>query len=1029
MSLVRQARQSALKRIRGVISPKRKGLMFINKSLLLIVILSAVVAHAQVAPEQKTLSPGQPVENEIAGGELHLYQVRLTAGQFMRVVAEQKGIGVTLLFASPDGKVVEVNLTAAGGLESFSTEAAASGDHRLTVRAGGSAATAGAYQLRLEVKPAATATDRQRIAAERWMLEASELRRNGGQTAEQSIDKLQQALSVWRELGDKHWAAWCLYGIGLGNYDLSRYELAIEYNEQALAIHREVNSRAGEAQALNNLGLVLQSLGRYEMAVAHYEPALSMYRELKDRNNEGGALNNLGIVYEVTGQPEKAIEYFKDAIALHREVSDRGGEGVMLNNIGISYKNLGRYEEAIGYYEQALAISRETKDRTNQGRALNNLGIAYRDLGFHDQAIASFEQALTIQREVKNRASEARALDNLGISHERLGLYDKAISFSEQALAIRREVKDRPGLAISLNSLARAELSRGNLPAARTYVEESLMISESLRSDLLSPNSRSSFLASVQNSYRLYTELSMLQHRAEPSKGFDARAVEISERQRARSLLDLLAEANADAGPNVDPRLIGRVGTLSKQLNDKVQQLTTASGAEQVAALKQEVSSLENELERAQAAIRKINRNSTASVQPRSLTFKEMQEQLDPDTLLLEYSLGEKISYLWVVSKDSLTSYELPKEELIKKQSRQVYELLTGRSIRNGRGTFAERRSRIADADAKLPAAAAALSHMILGPAAAQLGSKRLVIVSDGALQYIPFAMLPNPAAMDEPLIVAHEVVSLPSASVLAIQRADLGSRQLAPKMLAVIADPVFDRTDIRLKSSPAASANGPTAQPERPANTRGLEHIAEASDGDGRLVIRRLPFTRQEADGLTALTPKNSSWRAINFDASRANVLRGDLAQYRYVHFATHGLLDTERPGLSALVLSTVDASGRAQDGFLRANDIYNMKLPAELVVLSACQTGLGKEVKGEGLIGLTRGFMYAGAKRVVVSLWSVNDKATADLMTRFYKGMLKDNQRPVAALRAAQIEMWKQKKWRSPYYWAAFTMQGEWR
>jgi CHAT domain-containing protein len=146
-------------------------------------------------------------------------------------------------------------------------------------------------------------------------------------------------------------------------------------------------------------------------------------------------------------------------------------------------------------------------------------------------------------------------------------------------------------------------------------------------------------------------------------------------------------------------------------------------------------------------------------------------------------------------------------------------------------------------------------------------------------------------------------------------------------------------------------------------------------------------------------------------------------------VHIATHGLLDSERPGLSSFVLSMVDAQSKPQDGFLRANDIYNLKLPAELVVLSACQTGLGKEIKGEGLVGLTRGFMYAGAARVVVSLWNVNDKATADLTTKVYEKMLKHGERPAAALRAAQVEMWQQKQWQSPYYWAAFTMQGEWQ
>ena len=179
----------------------------------------------------------------------------------------------------------------------------------------------------------------------------------------------------------------------------------------------------------------------------------------------------------------------------------------------------------------------------------------------------------------------------------------------------------------------------------------------------------------------------------------------------------------------------------------------------------------------------------------------------------------------------------------------------------------------------------------------------------------------------------------------------------------------------------------------------------------------------------ILAFVPEADSFKATGFAATRAAALNPALSQYRYLHFATHGLIDSERPGLSSLVLSLVDEAGKPQDGFLRAHEIYNLKFPAELVVLSACQTGLGKEVKGEGLMGLTRGFMYAGAARVVVSLWSVNDKATSELMTIFYRQMLKENQRPAAALRAAQIEMWKQKQWQAPYYWAAFVLQGEWR
>ncbi len=195
------------------------------------------------------------------------------------------------------------------------------------------------------------------------------------------------------------------------------------------------------------------------------------------------------------------------------------------------------------------------------------------------------------------------------------------------------------------------------------------------------------------------------------------------------------------------------------------------------------------------------------------------------------------------------------------------------------------------------------------------------------------------------------------------------------------------------------------------------------------RAGFSQLPFSRQEADAIATFIPQTKLLKATGFKANRATATSGELARYRIVHFATHGLLNSERPELSGLVLSLVDRNGAAQDGFLRMRDIYNLRLPADVVVPSACQTALGKEIKGEGLVGLTRGFMYAGATRVVASLWQVDDLATSELMKRFYRGMLIDKIRPSAALRAAQIEMMKQKRWAPPYFWAAFTIQGEWR
>jgi CHAT domain-containing protein len=965
------------------------------------------------------------------------------------------------------------------------------------VRAIGSATTSGAYQMRVEIRATATEQDRRRVIAERLSYEAVQLIRKGVEAAQQAIGKSEQALAHWRQTGDKVWEAYTLRLIGTANRMLGHYEEAIlsydqalllardvkdrfgeadalhnvaiphglmgrheksaECSELALAIWRELNSKGSQINALNNLSIAHNFMGKYDQAIFYSEQSLALLREAKNRTGMANTLNTLGTAYKYVGRYEKAVEYYEQSLALMRELKDQAYEAAVLGNIGMAYQAMGLREKNIEYQEQALGISRMLKDRAVEARALNSMGDASRELSRFEKAIGYYEQALAIHREMKMRINEGLALGNLGTTYYSMGQHTRAIEYLQQALAIVRETKSRNDESIFLYVYAKVERDRGDLTHARALIEDSLKIDESMRSDIYFQQSRATYFASVQRDDEFYIDLLMRLHQADPARRLDALAVEASERARARGLLELLTEAGSNIREGVDEVLIERERVLARQLNAKatsqVQLLSGAHTREQAEALKQEISQLENDYERAQAEIRRTSPQYAALTQPRPLKLKEIQQQLDADTLLLEYALGEERSYLWAITRDSLTSYELPKGELIKQNALQVSELLTARSTKKRGELPLERRNRIARAEANLPAAAATLSQTLLAPVATQLGNKRLVIVADGALQYIPFAMLPEPVVSGQlsvaserksarrplttdhrPLIVGHEVVSLPSASALAIQRAELAGRQPAPKMLAVIADPVFDRSDVRFTTRSGETGDRTQTQAGTFNNQRTLEHLAEdANDKAGvttrRLVIPRLPFTRQEADRLIALTPKNSSFGAMDFHASRATVLEGELSQYRYVHFATHGVLDSERPGLSALVLSMVDEQGKAQDGFLRANDIYNLKLPAELVVLSACQTGLGREIKGEGLVGLTRGFMYAGAARVVVSLWNVNDKATADLMTGFYQKMLKQGQRPAAALRAAQVEMWKQKQWQSPYYWAAFTLQGEWR
>ncbi|NJO21069.1 MAG: CHAT domain-containing protein, partial [Spirulinaceae cyanobacterium RM2_2_10] len=324
------------------------------------------------------------------------------------------------------------------------------------------------------------------------------------------------------------------------------------------------------------------------------------------------------------------------------------------------------------------------------------------------------------------------------------------------------------------------------------------------------------------------------------------------------------------------------------------------------------------------------------------------------------------------------------------------------------------------------------LSDLLLGPVADQLGERRLIIVSHGALNYIPFAALtrPNPPTTSTedsllaipgegsdrlyaPLVTAPRVADLASASTLAVLRRDIANRPPAPRALAVLADPIFSVKDERISRQVPV----PSLPPE-------LERSARESG----VLFDRIPFTRQEADRILDLVDATQATKAFGSEASRELALDPQLRNYRILHFATHGLLNSSSPELSGLAFSLVDEQGNPKNGFLRLHDIFNLELPAELVVLSACQTGLGELIRGEGTVGLPRGFLYAGAKRVVVSLWNVDDQGTAELMTDFYRQLLAAGQSPTAAMRAAQLQMWSQPEWRSPYYWAAFTVQGEW-
>ncbi|MBO0860382.1 MAG: CHAT domain-containing protein, partial [Chloracidobacterium sp.] len=865
---------------------------------------------------------------------------------------------------------------------------------------------------------------------------------------QKAMQTYNEALRLSREIGDRRQEADALTSIGAVHWALGEPQKALETYNEALRLRRAVGDRRGEAHTLNNIGMIYSSHGEMQKALEKFSESLPLSRAVGYRGMEANILSNIGSVHQLVGEMRKALEKYNESLLILRAVGDRIHQSSVLEGIGEIYWAQRETQKALEKYNEALPLSRLMGDRLGEANILDNIGEVYWSQGETQKALEKYNEALTLRRALGERRGMANTLHKIGEVYRLLGETQKAQDKFNEALPLSRAVGDRDGEATALLGIARAERTRGNLTQAHQTIEQAIGVVESLRADI-GEEHRATYFASRREYYESYIDILAERRRRNQSEGVDAWAFAVSERARARSLLDLLTESRADIRQGIDSSLLERERSLQKLLNSKAAaqfaMLNRKHTPAQAEAAAKEIDSITTEFEELRAQIRARSPRYADLTQPQPLGLAEIQKQvLDPDTLLLEYSLGDNESHLFVVSQTSITWRQLPKRAEIEAATRRVRDLLIAPQPRPG-DTEAKYQARIKKSGANYWAQAAELSRMLLGPVASQLGKKRLAIVADGALQYIPFAALPAPSsghddgrnsiAEPQPLFVEHEIVSLPSASALATLRRETAGRKPAEKSLAVLADPVFTEDDTRVgRNVSKAGAKEKIGSADSDETDIGFLQMTrsgrETGVIDAEMGFGRLLSTRREAAEILSLVPERERMQALDFEASRKTALSPELGEYRILHFATHGLLNNIHPELSGIVLSLVDEEGRPEDGFLRLQDIYNLKLSAELVVLSACQTGLGKEIKGEGLVGLARGFMYAGAPRIVASLWKVDDRATSELMKRFYGGMLGPGRlSPAGALRQAQLSIWKEKQWRAPYYWAAFVLQGEWK
>jgi CHAT domain-containing protein/tetratricopeptide (TPR) repeat protein len=1065
---------------------------------------------------QGTITPGQPHVYAIdlaAGQYLHLevemeridLKVRLLSPEGAELEQGENLVqnpSIPLSFVAP-----------AGGTYRLEIRQPVGPDHKQGERSGADQSSQlKTYTIRVDQLRGSEPDDPKRITAEHASSAADKLRAEGtGPSRHQAITQYEAALTVWTELADQPRQADTLSSIGRTYYDLGDMNKALEFWNRELTVRqalghpddegnvlgsiasvysrlgdrqkaleyfsqsveklRAAGDKASEGTALSSIGNTYFGLGQVRKSLEFYEQALPLEHGVGSPSAEGATLGNMGIAYSALGQPQKALDYSRQALQLALAAGDLDGQAATLTSIASLYWQLGDWDHALENQKSAVELTKKSGNRSFEAMILNNMGTTYRGLGDLDSALKCHEEALPILHDV-GLPNEATALQNIGHVYRDKGEFQKAIDYYQQALklyqargnkrAIAQDLADTgeaslllgqtgPALenwgqalplahasgdrileASVLTGVARAHIQESKLDEAQTSLDSALAMTESLRTAWVGADLRASYSSTVRDRYQLQIELLMLQHH-------DSQAFEASERARARSLLELLSESHADIRQGVDSALLAQEQSLETDLRLKSEQRIRSQNA----ALDKDIEGLTVQYREVEAQIRTRSPRYAALTQPQPLTLDEIQKQiLDPDTLLLEYSLGEDRSFLWAVTSNSFHTYELPARTKLETAARLAYMQMSASQV----------------AHDAMQGAALALSHTLLGPVADELGKKRLVVVAEGALQYIPFAALPAPANVNSastgvPLVADHEIVSLPSASTVALLRRETEGRAPAVKLAIVLADPVFSRDDPRvtqagsgvsgsvsLKASDHATSDSGSKSPNSTSNS--VSSSASNSDDLERAELSersakesglpgfdRLRASRREAETIVELAGKNNAVEELDFDSSRETATSDALGQYRIIHIATHGLLNSRNPELSGLVFSLVDRQGKPQNGFLEAQDIYNLKLGADLVVLSACQTALGKEIRGEGLVGLTRAFMYAGAPRVVASLWKVPDQATTELMQKFYRGILQQGLQPAAALRAAQFSMWREPRRSAPYYWAGFTLQGDWK
>jgi CHAT domain-containing protein/tetratricopeptide (TPR) repeat protein len=988
---------------------------------------------------------------------------RVSSGSPVQYALElDDGVFLDLRFRTDDVQKVDVSLTTSEGVRVEPLEFPLSGFHELRFVATGEvgapfslavvAATNDSEQIVYTVRPEFF------LHPEPWQtaLAHAQFIRSSGEGSElsEAIDHYLEALdsSAPDALTLK---AELSYLASLALFDAGRYEECLEYAERASLPDGDVPFRASVAY---HMGVTLFAMEDPGAARQAFEQALGLYRQGRDSKHAAACLSQLGHIYSQQGDSQRALETLRQALAIRRDLGDEAGAARTRYHIAGVHLALGALDEALREYESLREAWPDSRDSREYCSLLNALGVAHRRNGELKEAVECYSEALSIARDsgysdmisllvnslgvahhhrsvMMERAGEleevavqrqkavdyydealqqlpsgtkpltrAAILINTGRLEQRNGNFASAIGRFEEVCAIRRRVRNTRGLVEAFAVLADAHREAGNLIEAKGFIEKSLGVLEDLIDRISVEDLQLKLISKNRHRYELHVEILMELHREYPGHGYDRMAFEAGEQAKAKVLRDLLlGQKTAIRRGDVDGAWLTeeqRLASTAARIDAELHECLVKDDCEEANRYETELTETLRALEDLRGKIRAADPSYDHLIRPPVVGVSEIQAVLDDRTVLLAYIVGREGSYRWVLSSNHLEATPLPGRGELEDLAKRARDLMAAPDDRLS--------------SERLDGVLGQLSQHLLPPEVARYD--RVVLVPDDALHLVPFAALSLPGTV-QPMVAAHHIVSMPSASVLVdVLEAGKPRHRTGEPVVSVLADPVVSLEDSRLRSGPVEDSRVEAEDDHQGEQIRSL--------GIGGLAP--LQWSDDEARAIASLAPNHNI--RLGFDANVEGLRTAMASRDAVLHISTHAVLNTEQPQLSGLVLSLYDERGDPQDGVFYAMDLYDEHLQHELLVLSACDTALGKEIRGEGMVGLTRAAFFAGCPRVVSTLWQVDDRATAYLMTEFYEELLVSQRSAPEALRIAQQRVRSTESWGHPYYWAGFVFQGNW-